>query len=55
LGYIVSNDGISMDEKKYKLLLIGLHLRQFRMYNVFWILQTFIGSPSKIIPKLLFH
>ena len=25
LGYIVSDDGISMDEKKYKLLLIGLY------------------------------
>ena len=26
LGYIVSSNGISIDEKKYKLLLIGLHL-----------------------------
>jgi hypothetical protein len=55
LGSIVSGDGISMDEKKYKLLMIGLHLLQFGMYNVSWVLQTFIGSLSKIIPKLLLH
>jgi hypothetical protein len=37
LGYIVSGDGISMDEKKnYKLLLIGLHL--LFVVNLYWLI-----------------
>jgi hypothetical protein len=56
LDYIVSGDGISIDEKKKnKLLLIGLHPLQFGMCNDSWVLQTFIGSSSRIIPKLPLH
>ena len=38
-------------EKKYKLLLIELHPFQFGMYNVSWVLQTFIEFSSRIISK----
>ena len=55
LDYIVSDDGFSMDEKKDKLLLSGLHLLQFEICHASSVLQTFIESISKIIPKILFH